>query len=357
MSLNYKNKKTIAIIFGGCSPEYDISLQSAHAVISHMDKEKYLPVLIGITKHGNWYYFDGNIEEIISDTWHDSASCIPVAVLPNRSEHALIKYTDRILEKIPVDAAFPVLHGRNGEDGTVQGIFELAGIPVVGCGVLSSALCMDKDRAHKLARTADIAIPRSYVVEKDTDSEEVLLRAEEIGYPLFVKPIKAGSSFGVTKVLYCNELPAAVKLAFEYDDKIMIEENISGFEVGCAIIGDDVLTVGAVDEIELTDGFFDFSEKYTRKTSAIHVPARIDVSMAKQIKQIAQKIYKVLDCQGFARVDMFLSASGEIVFNEVNTIPGFTVNSRFPNMLKAIGMSFEQIITALIEQVVSEEIR
>lgn len=355
MSLNIENKKTIAVIFGGCSPEYNVSLQSAYAVVSHMNKEKYSSVLIGITKQGDWYYFDGDIEEIISDTWHDSASCIPVAVLPNRSEHALIKYTDHILEKIAVDAAFPVLHGRNGEDGTVQGIFELAGIPVVGCGVLSSALCMDKDRAHKLVQTADVSIPRSYVAEKNTDFKEVLLQAEAIGYPLFVKPVKAGSSFGVTKVLDNNDLPAAVKSAFKYDDTIIIEENIEGFEVGCAVMGDDMLTVGAVDEIELTDGFFDFSEKYTRKTSAIHVPARIDVSTARQIRQTAQKIYKVLDCKGFARVDMFLSVSGEIIFNEVNTIPGFTVNSRFPNMLKATGMSFEQIITALIEQAVTEE--
>ena len=361
MSLNIENKKTIAVIFGGCSPEYNVSLQSTYAVISHMNREKYLPVLIGITRQGDWYYFDGDVEEIISDTWHDSASCIPIAVLPNRSEHALIKYTERILEKITIDAAFPILHGRNGEDGTVQGVFELAGIPVVGCGVLSSALCMDKDRAHKLARAAGITVPCSYLFEKNIDIEEILMQvlvhAEEIGYPLFVKPIKAGSSFGITKVLDHNDLPAAVKLAFEYDDKIIIEENIEGFEVGCAVIGNDVLTVGEVDEIELADGFFDFSEKYARKTSAIHVPARIDASTAKQIKQTAQKIYKVLDCQGFARVDMFLSVCGEIVFNEVNTIPGFTINSRFPNMLKAIGMSFEQIITVLIEQAMMEEMQ
>lgn len=357
MSLNYDNKKTIAVIFGGCSPEYNVSLQSAYAVISHMNKEKYLPVLIGITKQGDWYYFNGNIEEIISDKWYNSATCVPAAVLPNRSEHTLIKYSDHILEKVTIDIAFPVLHGRNGEDGTVQGMFELAGIPIAGCGVLSSALCIDKDKAHKLVGAAGITIPHSYVIEKNTDAKDMLLLAEKIGYPLFVKPIKAGSSFGVTKVLDQNALPEAIKSAFEYDDKIMIEESINGFEVGCAVMGNNILTVGEVDEIELTDGFFDFSEKYTRKTSAIHVPARIDTNTAKQIKQAARKIYKVLDCRGFARVDMFLSVSGEIVFNEVNTIPGFTANSRFPNMLKATGMSFEQIISALIEQAATEEIR
>lgn len=345
-------KKKIAVIFGGCSPEYGVSLQSAYAVISHMDKEKYMPVLIGITKKGDWYCFDGNIENILSDTWHTSIDCVPVAVLPDRSEHALLKYTNNRIEKVCIDAAFPVLHGKNGEDGTVQGMFELAGIPVIGCGLLSSALCMDKDRAHKLAHVAGVTVPRSCVLTKNMAAGEALSKAEEIGYPLFVKPIKAGSSFGITKVFDRHDLPAAIKLAFEYDDKAIIEENIPGFEVGCAIMGDDTLMVGQVDEIELTDGFFDFTEKYTLKTSAIHVPARIDEATAKRVKETAQKIYRVLDCRGFARVDMFISSSGEIVFNEVNTIPGFTTHSRFPNMLKAVGMSFEQVISTAIETAV-----
>lgn len=347
-------RKKIAIIFGGCSPEYEVSLQSAYAVISHIDKEKYTPILIGITKQGNWFCFNGDIENIPADTWHTSIDCVPVAVSPNRSEHTLLRYIDNKIEKIYIDAVFPVLHGKNGEDGTIQGVFELAGIPIVGCGVLSSALCMDKDRAHKLVHAMGISVPRSYVLEKNIDAGIALSQAAEIGYPLFVKPIKAGSSFGVTKVFDRNSLPAAIKSAFEYDDRVIIEESITGFEVGCAVIGDDALTVGEVDEIELADGFFDFTEKYTLKTSAIHVPARIDTATAKRIKQTAQKIYKVLDCRGFARVDMFLSTSGKIVFNEVNTIPGFTSHSRFPNMLKAIGMSFEQVISTAIEQAVGK---
>lgn len=348
------SKKKIAVLFGGCSPEYGVSLQSAYAVINHIDRNKYTPVLIGITKLGDWYCFDGDIEKIPADTWHSPVDCVPVVVSPNRTEHALLKITDNAIEKIHIAAAFPVLHGKNGEDGTVQGLFELAGIPVVGCGVLSSALCMDKDRAHKLAHAAGVVVPRSYVFEKNMDAGIALSQADEIGYPLFVKPIKAGSSFGVTKVSDRHDLPAAIKLAFEYDNKVIIEENITGFEVGCAVIGNDTLTVGEVDEIELADGFFDFTEKYTLKTSAIHVPARINATTAKRIKQTAQKIYKTLDCRGFARVDMFLSTSGEIVFNEVNTIPGFTTHSRFPNMLKAVGMSFEQVISTAIEQAVGK---
>lgn len=345
------NKKKIAVLFGGCSSEYEVSLQSAYAVIRHMDTQKYTPVLIGITKQGNWYYFSGNPENIPTDTWHTPSDCTPVVVSPNRSEHAILKYQNDSFEKIQIDAAFPVLHGKNGEDGTVQGIFELAGIPVIGCGLLSSALCMDKDRAHKLAHTAGISVPQSFVLKKDTDMETALSQAEKIGYPLFVKPIKAGSSFGVTKVSDRDDLPAAIKTAFQYDDMVIVEENITGFEVGCAVVGNDALMVGEVDEIELADGFFDFTEKYTLKTSAIHVPARIDEATARRVKESAKIIYKALDCKGFARVDMFLSDSGEIVFNEVNTIPGFTTHSRFPNMLKAIGMSFEQIISVLIEQV------
>lgn len=347
-----KDRKTIAVIFGGCSPEYGVSLQSAYAVITHMNREKYAPVLIGITKQGDWYYFEGNNETILTDTWHTAQRCTPVAVSPNRSEHALLKYANGCVEKIYIDAAFPVLHGKNGEDGTVQGMFELAGIPVIGCGVLASALCMDKDRAHKLAKAAGVAVPRSYTFTPDTVMGIVLSQAEEIGYPLFVKPIKAGSSFGVTKVSDRHELPEAIKLAFEYDNEVIIEENIDGFEVGCAIMGNNTLTVGEVDEIELADGFFDFTEKYTLETSAIHVPARIDNDTANCIKHTAQEIYKALGCQGFARVDMFLSTTGKIVFNEVNSIPGFTTHSRFPNMMKAVGIPFEQVISTVIEQAV-----
>lgn len=349
-----KNKLKIAVIFGGCSPEYGVSLQSAYAVISHMDRAIYEPVLIGITRHGDWYYYDGDLKKIAADTWDNPTDCVPITVLPNRSERALMCYTNDYAEKIMIDAAFPVLHGKNGEDGTVQGVFELAGIPVVGCGVLSSALCMDKDRAHKLVGVSGVKVPNSCVLERDTDMDRIYSQAEEIGYPLFIKPVRAGSSFGITKVAEKNELSAAIRLAFEYDDRVIMEETIEGFEVGCAVMGYDTLITGVVDEIELSDGFFDFIEKYTLKTSAIHVPARVDETTAMRIRQTAQTIYKALDCCGFARIDMFLCPSGEIVFNEVNTIPGFTAHSRFPNMLKAAGMTFEQVISVLIEQAVGK---
>lgn len=248
-----------------------------------------------------------------------------------------------------IDAVFPVLHGKNGEDGTVQGLLSLLNIPVVGCGILSSALCMDKDRAHRIVKATGISVPKSFVISRSTDDKVAKIQAEKIGYPLFVKPVKAGSSYGVAKVFDEKEFVAAIGVAFQYDENIIVEESIKGFEVGCAVLGNEELTIGEIDEIELSDGFFDYEEKYTLKNSAIYVPARVPEETARKIKRAAASIYKTLDCKGFARVDLFLSDSLEIVFNEVNTIPGFTAHSRFPNMLKAAGMNLTEVISAVIE--------
>ena len=346
-------KLNVAVIFGGCSPEYSVSLESAHAVVTHMDRTRYNPVLIGISSAGNWYHFTGAAEKIKSDTWNNPDDCAPALVSPDRDAPGLLVQTTAGMEKISLDAAFPVLHGRNGEDGTVQGLFELAGIPLVGCGVLASALCMDKDRAHKLVQAAGITIPLSTVLTKKASKEEAFTCAEKLRYPLFVKPVRAGSSYGITRVMERGGLSAALELAFAYDDHIILEEAISGFEVGCAVLGNDTLTVGELDEIELADGFFDFTEKYTLKTSAIHVPARISPAKTAEMKEAARRIYKALGCQGFARVDLFLDKDGRVVFNEVNTIPGFTAHSRYPSMMKAVGMSFEQVISSVIELAVS----
>lgn len=347
-------KTRVAVLFGGVSSEHEVSLMSATNVIRSIPKEKYEVICIGITKKGRWLYFPGDVSEIASGAWETNPDCTAAIISPDPIHKGIITIENGETYNKKIDVVFPVLHGRNGEDGTIQGLFEMAGIPVVGCGVLSSALCMDKDRAHKLVHTAGIAVPSSFVLGKSASVATALQQAEKIGYPLFVKPVKAGSSFGITKVSSSNELPAALELAFEYDKRVIVEECISGFEVGCAILGDEDLTVGEVDEIELSGGFFNFTEKYTLKTSAIHVPARIPQNTAEQIKQAAKTIYRTLDCQGFARVDLFLTPSGEIVFNEVNTIPGFTTHSRYPNMMKAAGFTFEQIVSALIEQAVRE---
>lgn len=338
-------KKKIAVIFGGCSTEYEVSLQSAYSVLENLNKGKYDIIPVGITRQGDWYRYNGDISNIPADRWwQDQKNLVRVVVSTSRSVKGLIEMRNVGISVVHLDLAFPVLHGKNGEDGTVQGLLELAGIPVIGCGTLASALCMDKDRAHKLVQAAGVKVPKSVTICDGADCDV----AKDLQYPLFVKPVRAGSSFGITKVFREEELQRAVDLAFQHDDTVIIEENVEGFEVGCAVMGIGELTVGRVDEIELSQGFFDYTEKYTLKTSQIHMPARISEDMEQRIQETAKKIYRVLGCSGFARVDMFLRPDGEIVFNEVNTIPGFTSHSRYPNMMKGIGLSFPEMLDRLI---------
>ncbi len=394
-------KKTIAVLFGGCSSEHEVSLQSVYAVLTHLDKEKYELVPIGISRTGEWFWYRGDWLGIKENTWWQELEQLqPVCLSPDRRRRGLL-----VLEEVPeryrfmeIDAVFPVLHGRNGEDGTLQGLAELAGIPLIGCGTLASALCMDKHRAHLLVRQAGIAVPRSILLtgqekaqcrekdqtkyasalqEKELTAAQISRRqrsaaglsfsfaaqeqagersigieekaAAELGFPLFVKPVRAGSSYGVSFVQEQSELGAAIEKALQYDREVLLEEAIEGFETGCAVMGDEQLTVGRIDEIELTQGFFDYQEKYHLITSKIHVPARIDAEMERKLQETAKMIYRCLGCSGFARVDMFLTAEGEIVFNEVNTIPGFTEHSRFPNMLKSAGWTMEEILEYLVE--------
>lgn len=341
--------QNIMVIFGGCSSEHSVSLESASSVIEGMDKSRFTPVNVGITKDGRWYHYSGETFRITNGTWCESGSCRPAALSVNRGERCLLVRGESGEEKIAIDAVFPVLHGRNGEDGTVQGLCALAGIPLAGCGVLASALCMDKDRAHRLALDAGVKAPRSVVISRGFDSSEVTETASGIGYPLFVKPVNAGSSYGVSKVSEPAGLLPAIDEAFKYDRYVMVEQAIPGFEAGCAVMGNDELVTGEIDEIELAGGFFNFTEKYNLITSKIHVPARIPPEKAAELKETAKTIYRALGCRGFARVDMFLTPEGEIFFNEVNTIPGFTSHSRFPSMMKAVGVSFTEVITRAIE--------
>ncbi len=342
-------KKRIAVLFGGNSTEYEVSLQSAYSVLKNMDKEKYEIIPIGITREGEWYHYTGEYSHIEDNTWmNETEHIFPVVVSQSRLDKSLIQFSKEHCEWIKIDLAFPVLHGKNGEDGTLQGLFELAGIPVVGCGTLSSALCMDKDRAHIVVQAMGIAVPKGITLKQWEQQEALLKIDKDLTYPLFVKPIRSGSSFGITKVSEKAQLEKAVENAFQYDDEVIVEEAIDGFEVGCAVLGKDELMVGRVDEIELSGGFFDFTEKYTLQSSKIHMPARIDKDTQQRIQETAKVIYKALDCSGFARVDMFLTKKNEIVFNEVNTIPGFTTHSRYPNMMKGAGLSFGDILDKLI---------
>jgi D-alanine---D-serine ligase len=338
----------VAILFGGHSAEYGVSLQSASAVIKSLDREKYNIIRLGITREGGWLKFDGDDARIEDDTWMSAGPCAPAIISPDRRTRGILVFENGAVSTLPVDAVFPVLHGKNGEDGTAQGLLALAGIPCVGCGVLCSAICMDKDVAHRLVAQEGIRVPNSVALTARAAASELEDLTSDMRYPLFVKPANAGSSFGITKVSDPSRLHGAATAAFEHDGKVLVEEAVPGFEIGCAILGDGALTVGEIDEIELSDGFFDFAEKYTLKTSKIHMPARIPAETSERAKRAAETIYRALGCAGMARVDMFLTPSGEIVFNEVNTIPGFTSHSRYPNMLKGAGLSFGEITDELI---------
>ena len=327
--------KKILVLFGGCSPEYVVSLQSAYSVLRHMDRERYRPIPVGITQAGDWFLYTGKWEAILAGAWQER-HCLPAAVSPNRRDHGLLVWRRGGMEIIPLGGAFPVLHGKNGEDGTVQGLLELAGIPVVGCGTLASALCVDKVRAHQLVQAAGVEIPRSLVFDREASEQELMDGAASLGYPLFVKPLRAGSSFGISKVMSADQLHGAWKNALKYDEAMILEEAIPGFEVGCAVLGNKTLTIGEVDEGELSH--------------AIHVPARITKEHAALVKAAAVTAYRALGCRGFARVDFFLTPSGKLVFNEVNTIPGLTAHSRFPKMLEAAGIPLEDAVTQAIEE-------
>lgn len=348
-------KKKIAVIFGGVSSEYEISLQSATAVLRHLNQEELELYPIGISQEGEWFYYTGDFSQIEENRWQqDKAHCFPSMIVPDRKIHGMIVKDGLKTETISLDLVFPVLHGKNGEDGTIQGLIELAGIPLVGCGTMSSALCMDKYRAHEVVANHGILVARSFVIHPSMPQERIQKKLSFLRFPLFVKPLKAGSSFGITKVSAPDELRSAISNAFMHDDEVIVEENIEGFEVGCAIMGThESLTIGEVDEIELKDGFFDFKEKYTLVTSSIHVPARVSEQERKRIKEAAGIIYNALGCKGFARVDLFYTPDHEIVFNEVNTIPGFTSHSRFPTMMKEAGISFEVLLNQLVQEAIA----
>ena len=349
-------KKTVAVIFGGCSTEYEVSLESASSVIDHLDRERYEVLLIGITREGEWFRYHGETAAIRENTWRESGACVPAFLSPCRGHRGLLELRPDGAVFTPVDVAFPVLHGRNGEDGTLQGLLEMAAIPFVGCDTLSSAVCMDKDYAHTLAAAAGIPIPATAVIYPGDPREKILAAAAEIGYPVYVKPSRAGSSFGITKAHDEQELIAGVREAFVHDGKVVMEETIPGWEVGCAVLGNRDLLAGEVDQIRLgATEFFDYTEKYNLVTSQILVPAPISSEKRDEIRATACRLYRILGCRGMARVDMFLTPEGKVIFNEANTIPGFTTHSRYPGMLAAAGYSFGWVVNRLVELALEQD--
>lgn len=348
-------RKKLAVLFGGCSPEYPISLQSAHAVISHLDPERYELFPLGITKDGHWLLYTGPLAAIPADTWHqDKAHCTPALISPDRILHGLLILSGVGPSSVSLDAAFPVLHGCNGEDGTIQGLLELAGIPIVGCSTLSSAICMDKDIAHRLAAEAGLHVPSSLIFRRGQDLGNLPARLTDFTYPIFVKPARAGSSFGIGRVSSPDDLSAAVNTALEYDSKLVLEEAVPGFEVGCAVLGrHGKLTVGRVDQIDLTGGFFDYTEKYNLLTAQIRLPCSLTFSQEQAVQAAARRVYETLNCDGMARVDFFFTPEGTLVFNEANTIPGFTAHSRYPRMMELAGLSLPALLDTLVDAAVA----
>jgi D-alanine--(R)-lactate ligase len=333
----------IGILFGGCSEEHPISVKSAQEVARHLDVEKYEPFYIGITKRGAWKLCDGSPD----GHWENGASR-PAVLSPDRSARGLVVLEHGRYETISLDVVLPVLHGKLGEDGAMQGLLELSGIPYVGCDVQSSALCMDKSLTYKVASAAGIATPKFWTV---TAAENV--EPDQVAYPVFVKPARSGSSFGVSKVSRKDELRSAVKAARQYDAKVLIEEAVLGSEVGCAVLGNDSdLLAGEVDRIALSDGFFRIHQEDEPESGSdnatVTVPADISTASRSLVQDTAKAAYRALGCRGLSRVDMFLTEEGRVVLNEVNTFPGMTSYSRYPRMMAAAGLPLGEVIDRLV---------
>lgn len=345
---------SVAIIFGGISTEHDISLKSADNVVRQLPADRFEPVLIGITREGAWLHYTGDVADIVTDAWctHD---CTPVVLAPGHgTASGLAEVIDGTLVPLAVDVALPVLHGQGGEDGTVQGALETCGVSYVGCGVLASAVCMDKDAAHRLAAAAGVRSPQCCVLYRGASAiEEAEAVAHCGGFPVFVKPARGGSSIGVAKATDEASYRAALDAAFALDEKVAIEETIVGAEVGCAVMGDAVhgTEMGEVDEIVITgDGFFRIHlEKDPGANTELRCPASFTPEVTERIKRAGRTVYEALGCEGFARVDLFVTEDGSVVFNEVNSTPGLTYYSRFPQMMRAAGREFSEVLAALID--------
>lgn len=332
----------VGIIFGGTSEEHPVSVKSAQEVAKNLAAEKYEPFWIGITKSGAWRLCDGPAAD-----W-ETGRCRPVMLSPDSSGRGLRVLEQGQYEAISLDVVLPVLHGKLGEDGAMQGLLELSGIPYVGCDVQSSALCMDKSLAYTVAGSAGIATPNFWVVTANENPDP-----NQLTYPVFVKPARSGSSFGVSKVSRGEELLSAVETARQYDSKVLIEEAVAGSEVGCAILGNDLeLIVGEVDQITLSHGFFRIHQESAPESgsenSAVTVPADIPAESRSLVQETAKTIYRALGCRGLSRVDMFLKDDGTVVLNEVNTLPGLTSYSRYPRMMAAAGLSLGDVIDRIV---------
>lgn len=346
------NKLTVAVIFGGQSSEHEVSRVSASTIISNLDPEKYYVIPVGITKDGKWMIYNGPVENIKNGEWEKFGT--PAVLSPDASQKGLLKTVGGKVKLIPIDLAFPVLHGKYGEDGTIQGLFELAQIPYVGNGVLSSSISMDKAFTKIIAKNAKIPQAK-YVEVHSEDLKRIKTTASKIekklGYPCFVKPANAGSSVGITKAHNKEELMEGLKVAAVHDSKIVVEEGIVGREIECAVLGNrGHVEASCVGEIFSAGEFYDYDAKYNNAESKTVVPAEISSEKQDEIRKMAVKVFNAVDGSGLARVDFFVENETEnVIFNELNTLPGFTPISMYSMLWAACGKSTAELLDNLIE--------
>lgn len=346
-------KLSVCVLFGGISPEHEVSLRSAESVLNHMDPEKYNIFPVGITKSGDWILFTGTDYSMLpSGQWQEYPGNRRATISPVRGQ-GLLSFEGDCVVRERIDVVFPVLHGENGEDGAMQGLLQMAGIPYVGSHVAASAVAMDKTLTKLVVDHAGIPQAAWRLVrnsELENRMEQVLDTIEkQFAYPVFVKPAGTGSSVGVSKAADREELRSALLTAGTYDEKILVEEFIHGREVEVAVMGNGSPVASECGEIDSGAEFYDYDAKYITDTSVAYIPARIPEDVVEQVRDAAVKVYGVVGCQGLSRVDFFVTYDDErVVFNEINTLPGFTSISMYPKLFAASGIPYSQLIDELL---------
>ena len=350
------NRSKLAVVFGGASSEHEVSQWSAASILRSVPQDRFDLMMLGITKDGRWFCYDGPVEGVEDGSWEHSDRLTPALISPDAGTHGVLLLEESGVRPVRLDVVFPVLHGRNGEDGTIQGLLEMAGIPYVGCGVTASANCMDKAIAKTLFTAAGIPNARwMEVTAQDLDRIDLVEEqaASALGYPMFVKPVCAGSSVGVHKVTEPSQLEEAVRDALRFDSRVLIEECIKGQEVECAVMGNgQPVASDLVGEIAAS-GFYDYEGKYLNDSAQLYIPARIPQAAAERVRALAVKAYRALGCRGLARVDFFVCDGAEdgrgVVLNEINTLPGFTNISMYPKLFLASGYDYPGLVEKLID--------
>ena len=347
------SKIRVAVLFGGVSSEHEISLKSATNVIQNLPKDKYEVVPVGITKKGRWLFYPGDVKNIALGQWDANPDCTPAVILPDPMYKGIMKIENDSFSFTKIDAVFPVLHGKNGEDGTVQGLLELAQIPYVGCGVLASAVCMDKEFTHIVLNNAGINTAKYRIVRSsDLGSLDEICSdiGSDLGFPVYVKPANGGSSIGVNRAEDPETLKDAVKLAFAHDSKVIVEETITGREIECAVMGNDNPFASTVGEImPADDKFYDYDAKYVLGSTVLGIPADVPDEVSKEIRETAVKAFRAVNGSGLSRVDFFYADSGKVYINEINTLPGFTAISMYPKLMENIGISYSELLDRLVK--------